>query len=616
MGASRLTRAALLCALFASPVATLVAPRSAVAQGFLSPGELSKAHQKLEGDENCAACHEDGRRVNNALCVSCHKPIGASIANHTGLHGLFYKNQPCGKCHVEHLGLSAPQIRWPGGSKEKFDHAQSGWPLRGDHAEEKCNGCHKKEGTFLGLTKKCVSCHEDVHEARLGVECQSCHNESDWDTLNLKGFDHNKARFPLKGLHAKVECAQCHEEPPKYTGLEFEKCTSCHEDPHEARFEQSCESCHTENGWQQFGKIKARHPGVSLAGGHDKVACARCHDKALDLPPSKGDACVSCHRPVHEAAFGLNCAECHASIKWLGLPDAIGRGAHPKTPFPLKGAHQTVECSGCHNPKLPAKKAFRSLEFAQCTSCHSDPHNGEFAARAPNDCASCHTDAAFAPAKFGVDMHAKTQFPLDGKHVAVACGACHEGPRPRLGFAVADRACASCHENPHGDQFKKEMDAGGCASCHSPVGWKNAKVDHSIWPLTGAHATAACDTCHSPTAEDRRSGNGASYRGVPRDCEGCHEDVHLGQFAKSKPVRGCEFCHGTATFDIDPFDHGRLASYPLTGKHEHLECEKCHGQQDFGGELTPVRWRLGFSKCVDCHANPHDSARGPVRGAP
>jgi hypothetical protein len=124
------------------------------------------------------------------------------------------------------------------------------------------------------------------------------------------------------------------------------------------------------------------------------------------------------------------------------------------------------------------------------------------------------------------------------------------------------------------------------------------------------HETTPCESCHSPTEADRRSGSGASYRGVPRACDGCHEDVHAGQFRTSDPVRACDFCHSTAAFRIPRFDHARIADYPLTGRHSNVECRSCHATVEFRhGAGEAVRYRLGYRECSDCHANPH--AGGP-----
>jgi hypothetical protein len=618
MSTGRLGRA--MCALVA--LAVLVLARVAAAQ-LLSPGPLSRAHATLEGDAHCGDCHSSGKRVDQGACLKCHGDLGARIAAGQGLHGLPYKGQPCEKCHIEHLGVATSQIRWPGGDPSRLDHTQTGWPLNGAHKTTPCNKCHDKANargapTFLGLGTACTACHKDRHDGRFGPTCTGCHDEVAWSNLRLQGFNHDQARFPLHGAHTTVPCAKCHFDPPKYVGLKFALCGDCHKDPHGGRLGTGCTDCHTETRWKPvtFGHMAARHPGVSLGGGHASVACRSCHDRGNLASPSKGSECASCHAPVHAAPFGRACASCHASIEWLGLPRSVGLTAHARTIYPLTGQHAEVACDGCHKPELSEDQRFRRLAFGRCADCHKDDHRGEFASNDHGECKACHTTNAFAATLFGVDLHASTHFPLVGKHVAAPCGSCHTTARPRVDLHVAKQACADCHANPHGDQFAKEMAQGGCGHCHDPRGWDLPKIDHSTWPLTGAHATALCDSCHHPTPEDRKAGRGASYRGVPRNCGGCHDDVHLGQFRLTSPVLECGRCHSTKSFKIPEFDHAAVTGWALTGAHEKTPCARCHPTASVAGERAVVRWRGPSTECRFCHANPHEPRSASLTNAP
>jgi hypothetical protein len=212
------------------------------------------------------------------------------------------------------------------------------------------------------------------------------------------------------------------------------------------------------------------------------------------------------------------------------------------------------------------------------------------------------------PTTFGTEQHATTAFPLVGRHVATPCRSCHTAARPRLDLRVARKACAECHENPHGTQFAAEMQQGGCAQCHVPAGWAQAKVDHSTWPLKGAHERTPCYRCHGSNASAGKGARreAATYRGVPRACDGCHADTHAGQFRLSEPVRGCEACHDAAAFKIATFAHEQLTGYALTGKHATIACEKCHAPARLRNGSTAVRYRLGYRACGDCHRNPHE----------
>jgi len=114
-----------------------------------------------------------------------------------------------------------------------------------------------------------------------------------------------------------------------------------------------------------------------------------------------------------------------------------------------------------------------------------------------------------------------------------------------------------------------------------------------------------CDQCHTPTEADRLAGNGPSYREAPRECEGCHADVHLGQFQLSDPERPCASCHDAARFELPRFDHEKSAGYALAGKHAQVPCSACHPTSELSdGQVTRL-WRLPYSECRDCHEDPH-----------
>lgn len=527
----------------AAAISGALVPRPSGAQ-FLSPGKLAAAHAEIDGDASCSECHSTGKRIDANACLGCHDDLAAQIRRQAGLHGREYRGQDCGGCHVEHLGRNAKLIRWPGGAPARFDHRQSGWSLEGAHASVRCDDCHK--------------------------------------VRNRRGNS-------------------------TYLGLQTE-CVSCHEDPHKGRFDEAaCTSCHNQTDWSQVTNVRKNHPGLSLAAGHAKTKCEACHDQGNVVAPSSGAECVACHAQVHDAKFGDRCENCHASIRWMGLPSKIGLRAHPLTGFPLEGLHRQVDCKRCHSPKLSPQKRFRGLQFDQCTDCHRDVHRGTLGSA---DCATCHDEHGFWPTRFTVEQHARTEFPLEAKHQFVPCSDCHQSKRPRYILSVKARACGDCHENPHGEQFAAEMRDGGCAHCHSERGWESPKIDHSAWPLTGAHAESACDSCHSPSQQDRLSGRGATYRGVPRECEGCHLDTHAGQFRLTEPERACDACHLTTSFGIEAFKHEELAGYPLEGAHAAVECSACHEKEKLRGGARVVRYRLGYQECADCHANPHARRKG------
>jgi hypothetical protein len=602
----------LLVKIYVALVVVLIA-RGASAQ-LLSPGPLSRAHASIDTDNDCGKCHASGKQVVAQLCLDCHKDLAAELAASRGLHGKQYKGQSCETCHVEHVGKNAKLIRWPGGGAEKLDHALTGWPLVEAHAKvTPCAKCHTKSSplgkpVFLATSAACASCHKDPHAGAFGGDCAKCHGQTEFKGFVRQAFDHQLARFKLTGKHATVECEKCHRgTPAMWKPVEFATCESCHQDPHGGQFKpQPCTKCHDTASWQvATDAIKANHPKLSLAAGHANVACKTCHDRGNDKPPSKGSRCESCHGPIHIAKFGDRCEGCHASIKWVGLPESIGRDNHGKTRYPLEAKHAAVACAKCHAPGKPQAQRYRNVGFATCATCHPDPHKGEFASRKSGECAQCHSLAGFAPTTFDLAAHATTAFALDGKHVATPCKSCHKSAAPRLAWNVSARQCADCHANPHGTQFAKEQAEGGCAKCHTTFDWHQPHIDHSTWPLLGVHAQTPCASCHG---EQKAGAQPAAYRGIARECEGCHDDVHAGQFATGD-AKPCKTCHQPTTFKIaKTFDHA-TTRYPLEGKHTALACERCHTATTLRNGTSAVRWRLGYTECRACHANPHRETR-------
>jgi hypothetical protein len=277
------------------------------ASAQISPGPLSRAHQSLEGSTQCTTCHKLGGGEAVFRCLDCHREIAERLTARRGLHATYGikagSSQECARCHSEHNGREFPVIKW---DLKTFDHRQTGYALEGKHAGLTCNRCHSPERiapdqkplikihdlsrSFLGVNRACSTCHQDVHNGRLGPNCAQCHNSTDWK--NTAGqFDHSNTRYPLTGVHAQVKCQECHtpgpDSKPRYAGLPFSKCSDCHTNPHKGSFaQQSCSSCHNTAGWkrvstatlnQSFDHAKTKYP---LLGKHQQVDCVSCHRKA------------------------------------------------------------------------------------------------------------------------------------------------------------------------------------------------------------------------------------------------------------------------------------------------------------------------------------------------
>ncbi len=601
----RLSRTALPAVLAATLL--VLGASTARATDFFSPGELSRPHASLEGLSNCTKCHEAGQKLSQASCLSCHSELARGIREGQGFHGRIPQAQrTCESCHREHQGRAYALVDWGPKKQRGFNHgARTGFPLEGQHARTGCEQCHqpqliedetlrallkKQPGrkSFLGLSTGCEACHFDEHRGQLGARCERCHTPRDWKPAT--GFDHAKTDFALAGAHRKVGCTKCHSAtqtdtqapgtfpaPRSATFVRFEKmphasCLDCHEDPHQSRFGERCESCHTVESWHQIRNAQ------------------------------KGSA------------------------------------FHDKTRFPLSGLHQEVPCKSCHGPFPGQRARFKGLAFASCESCHVDAHLGQLAStggRGPA-CEQCHTVEGFSPARFGIEEHAKTKYPLEGGHLAVACTGCHrEEPQLTRKVSAARKAlsrkgrparfslmlfdfpslatgqCKSCHEDPHAGQFSEK---GGCATCHQVDSFHALRFQHardSRFPLTGKHASVACASCHPSVQEKGREW--VRFRPLETGCDSCHEDVHAGQFA---PAPGqptdCSRCHDTSGFEPARFTHTPpFTDFLLEGRHADVPCERCHGTVPVGGGIE-VRRFVGLPRdCAGCHADAH---RGAFQG--
>jgi hypothetical protein len=308
-------------------------------------------------------------------------------------------------------------------------------------------------------------------------------------------FDHDRTRYPLRGRHASVACASCHD-PRKAWGAKpaFATCGGCHRDAHGGR--------------------------ARLAG--KPVDCAACH--SVD-------------------GFG-------SSIFTVAQ--------HRSTAYPLEGRHASTRCDACHRalppgPEGDAWGTSRTLlapPHGSCEDCHVDPHRGAFrsaAARVRAEaCTACHGLEGFRPSRFDVAAHARTRFPLEGAHRATPCQACHAELASRspgangsrrdrpLAFTLAKRACADCHRNPHGDQFATRRAGSACETCHGLDAFAPAsRFDHGRdtgFELDGAHARTPCAGCH----RTERLAGGATrvvYHPTPSRCESCHTDATRGRTA-------------------------------------------------------------------------------------
>jgi len=589
---------------------------------LVSPGRLAAAHASLEGLSNCVKCHEQGRKVTARKCLACHAPIAERIARNLGVHRktggdcvpchadhagtdgqmrpfdqkgfdhtlntlfpLDGKHEPlalqCSACHKARSFLTASTVcaschadvhkeslgnncqtchSTTVAFKEasaRFDHATAAFQLVGAHEAVTCARCHA-DGVFRGVTfASCTDCHTDLHRPTFGTTCTSCHTNDSWRTTTV---NHARTAFPLKGKHARVDCAACHRQPTMRAKPKADACVTCHADVHRGTFKQDCNACHSESGFESAPFDHAQTKFL-LTGKHDGLACVKCHTATM----------------------------------------------------PALRSVATARTAALTRPSTATTVDFRGLKTA-CVSCHADLHRAELG----TSCENCHSLASF---KIPGYTHQRPQEFFAAQHAQVACEKCHV-PAPSTAparsaqpvFAVAFKntstACASCHKDVHLGQLGAE-----CQACHALQRAKFAVTDFSHtttrFALMGRHEFLTCARCHTSESGVFPAGPGTAvrYKGVGTECRACHADVHLGQVSDR-----CETCHGSETFKVPDYTHTARSVFGFfTGKHATASCADCHKSSTGrfpSATGTAIRFSMNAA-CVTCHADIHQGALGP-----
>lgn len=451
----------------------------------------------------------------------------------------------------------------------------------------------------------CTTCHGRAAEAMPKL-CLTCHREIGWLKAGARGLHANAAVMGSK------TCGTCH---PDHAGRDFDLIEWAAGE--EAQFD------HRRAGWP-------------LEGKHRQVACLDCHrtefrggPAAVRAPaPRHGPGwtglettCVSCHRrdDPHDNALGNNCARCHDVRDWAPAPGFD----HADSRYPLTGAHQQVDCATCHlaksldiasGPDGTRVPRYRPLPFADCASCHADPHRG----RLPGTCSSCHVTRGFNVIDPRGFNHTATRYPLLGKHRSTGCEACHGSnmatPRPAFG------TCATCHADVHEGAGFSEGSKLDCSACHREQGFRPATFtlaqhQETAFVLQGQHTTVPCAQCHKSTTSVSTGNLTVPLKMTVTGCNSCHADPHGGQL-KSATCTSCHSDAGWARVRFDSGEHARTG-FVLDGAHATITCARCHGPERPGlPPLGPgredgsagIRFQVPEVSCAACHGDPHPSS--------
>jgi hypothetical protein len=561
---------------------------------------------------DCQQCHADYQdlnfRVLSTDCYSCHQANYAATTNPNHMTAGFSTN--CEDCH------DVTSMVW---SSTNFNH--DFFPLTGGHNIE-CASCHGQGGNFTGLSTDCYSCHRSDYEATtdpnhvtagFSTNCQDCHTINGWSPAN---FDHNTTQFPLTGAHKTVDCSSCHTQGFAGTSMD---CYSCHVSAynnstnpnHQAvGISTDCQSCHNTDSFipSTFNHSTTAFP---LTGKHVTVDCSSCHQGTTT---NTSTDCYSCHQTDYNGApehvsqnYPKDCLMCHTTNGW-GESDFN----HDGTGFPLTGAHQTTDCSGCHQSGFAGTPT-------TCVSCHQTDFNSTTnpnhqAIGIQTDCQNCHTtNPGWQPATFPIHNN---YYELIGAHANIAnnCADCHNG-----NYNSTPNQCYGCHATDYNNTTNPDHQAAGfgtdCQSCHSQTAWQPATFDHDsqFFPIySGRHngKWSACSDCHT------QSNDYTIF-----SCITCHthdqqntDDEHQGVQGYIYDSDACYACHPTGS-SSGAFDHSQ-SNFPLTGAHLTVDCIQCHQsgyagtptacvachQTNYNGTINPNHQSLGINTdCVSCH---------------
>lgn len=546
---------------------------------------------------DCEKCHNKKTAKGSVTylglsreCVSCHKDVHQKTLG-----------EKCADCHVNFHSWKGLDV--------KFDHdKQAKYPLEGKHQRITCDKCHPKRAKDEALFKvagfeRCVTCHkkEDVHKNALGDRCENCHYADDWKRIK---FNHDKARFRLKGKHGDVKCEKCHPGGAKagFKVAKFDACgtTDCHDTEarglvHGEQFKgRRCEECHNETTWKPslFKHEDPAYKGYKLEAGHANVKCEKCHVKntagVVVFKPIDTRRCdtPACHdKPergaIHGRQFeGVSCDQCHTAKNWK--PATFSHESPSYRGFRLEGRHKDVKCEKCHKkdestvPRYDDKSwpqvHYKPIGYDRCdtSACHPDPHKRLFV---PRRCDECHVAADWKNMSAVFDHTLDTHFPLTGKHKTAKCDECHKNKT----WKPVAMDCLACHKKD--DKHKGKLGA-LCEECHTTATWspKVAAHERTGFPLTETHAQMVCADCHTKGKGD--------FSGLSPDCQQCHTDPHLNQMG-----RLCNDCHTMRNWEPMKFKHN-LTGFRLEGAHKYQPCGNCHQGRVY---------RVIPGDCYNCH---------------
>ncbi len=347
----------------------------------------------------------------------------------------------------------------------------------------------------------------------------------------------------------------------------------------------ACVDCHT-----SAAALREAGAGASLveqlvvdlppaSSAHDQIDCVTCHHGSeaegdvaaihaqVIVDPGVGDygTCLACHRDLpdefpqdrlrtphdaftHGGAVDVYCSDCHG---------AVGHGFDPVSGEVI--CPMDV-CLDCHIERQLDE------ELTDCAVCHVGPHDPILGIA----CGDCHVSAE-AWTQLTATEHTVE---LTGRHADAQCFDCHQDRQQPLRFE-----CSFCHQPPAGAHYGPQ-----CETCHTPEGFKAAKLPSHPVELVGAHQTAPCAGCH-----------GEGLAAPEATCESCHQrpQDHL--------LGPCEVCHSPEGWVSSAGFWVSLAPFVDHDLEGRTDCLLCHEPT---GQIYPAPVSHGGyanAQCVLCH---------------
>ena len=431
-------------------------------------------YSHAEFEKECSYCHEPLKTNLANKCIDCHMEINQQIQTGQGIHSQIAIINECASCHPDHRGRDFDPTT---AAYQLFDHSTTGFSLNWhqenfDATPMQCSACHKNSEFRMVDYQICTDCHRNLdknfslyHVQDFGSNCLGCHDGQD----QMQGFDHNQTRFPLVAKHEQIKCTECHINNV-IIGTPA-SCKDCHEEPamHKGLFEQTCESCHTPDGWspaeiddQSFSHFETT--GFSLVlhqldYSNLTITCLTCHPTDLQVMDIQN--CIDCHSqfdPIfmkdHLTQFGTGCGVCHDGVDRLSNFDHVNF-------FPLDGQHALLQCSDCH-----VENVYRGTP-AECWQCHEEPeiHASVFGM----NCYFCHGEDVWSPANLRYHIF-PVNHGIEKQNNPFECRSCHL-------TNYIDYTCYKCHEHQQDEMLSVHQEEGisgqellACASCHPDGG--------------------------------------------------------------------------------------------------------------------------------------------------